>query len=142
MDFVLHMYNILIFSLSYTVQGIIFIIISRQASYPCVFTQLIPNITCKQPPQHTVPTPCTVRNSSVSTFLPWNCFLLCHMKCVVVNLDIYNIISSLIERYDNEIWTWYWRKPWRKIWGESLIGKLCSYNVDTFIFVTRWSYKP
>jgi hypothetical protein len=89
------------FFLNFTVQSIIFIIISWQASYPWVFTQLITNITCQQPPQHPVPTPCTVQNLSVSTVLSCYPFLLCHMKCVVVNLDIYIIISSLKKKYDN-----------------------------------------
>jgi hypothetical protein len=96
------MNSILIFSLSYTVQSIIFIIIIWQFSYPCAFTQLVPNITFKQPPQHPVPPLCTVHNSSVSTFLPWNCFLQCHMKCVVVNRNIYITISTSIEKYHNE----------------------------------------
>jgi len=110
-----------------------------QASYPCAFTQHIPNITCKQPPQHPVLPPCTVHNSSVSTFLPWNCFLQCHMKCVVVNRNIYIIISSLIEMYDNGDLNLVLKKSWRKIWGESLTGNLCSCNVYTFVFVTRRS---
>jgi hypothetical protein len=80
-----------------TVQCIIFTVITLQASYPCAFTQRVPNITLNRPPQHPVPTPCTLHNSSVSTFLPTDCFLQCHMKCIVVNLNIYSIISSILK---------------------------------------------
>ena len=106
MYFVLYMKNILIFDLTYTVQSIIFIIISWQASYPFAFTQLIPNITCNQPPQQPVPTPCTAPNSSVSTFLPWNCFLQSYMKRVVVNRNTYIIISSILKLCDIICFLW------------------------------------
>ena len=88
------------FYFSYTVQSTAFVIISWQASYPCAFTQLVLNITSNQPPQHPAPSPCTVHKSSVNTSLPWNCFLHCHMKCVVVNLNIYIIISSILKLCD------------------------------------------
>jgi len=71
-----------------------------QASYSCAFTQLVPNITYTRPPQHPVPTTCTVHNSSVSTFLTWNCSLQCHKKCAVVNLNIYITISLILKLLD------------------------------------------
>ena len=95
MYFILHMQSTLNFYLSYAVQSTTFIIISWQdIPYPFAFTQLVPNFKCNRPPQHRVPKLCTVHNSSVSTFLPWNCSLQCRMKCVVFNLNICIIISS------------------------------------------------
>ena len=80
--------------------SIIFIIINLEASYPCAFTQLVLNITRNQPAKYPVQTPCTVHNTSVSTFFPRNCFLQCHMKCVVFNLNVYVIISSILKLCD------------------------------------------
>ena len=94
----------------------IFIIISWQASYPCAFTQLVPNITSNQPPQLPVPKPCTVYNSSVRTFLTRSCSLQCAVKCVTFNLNIYITISSILE----------WCDIIRVLWSTFSLTSLCS----------------
>jgi hypothetical protein len=43
--------------------------------------------TCNGPRQHPFPSPCTVHNSTVSTFLPRICLLHCHAECVIVNVN-------------------------------------------------------
>jgi hypothetical protein len=85
-----------IFLLSYTVK----VLFSLLLIYKLCILVLFPNITFNRPPPHPVPIPRTVYTSHVSTFLTCNCSLQCHMKCAVLNFNIYITISSILNLRD------------------------------------------